>query len=174
VRYIPGATSSMRSSHDPSDAGTHGRIEELLASLEARLHIYADGIEHWKEPLPHFCGVPRRWPLDDPDARTVGEALLARYAGYAWSVVEHFLEENSTLHRSIANGRMTEAQEQRFVQCCRQFDKVRPAAILLGIAYDWRLHAVAPALVEMYPEHPAVVFYRQRADSPPSTTARSQ
>jgi hypothetical protein len=158
----------MRSRLDPPDIGTHRRIEYLLVSLEERLRIYADGILNWSEPLPSFEGVPRRWPLDDCDAKTVGEALLSRYAGYEWSVVEHLMEPASSLRRAAANGRMTHEQERRLAQCCRRFDEVRPVAIQRGIAYDWRTNAVAPALAEMRPDHPAVAFVRQLANAPRS------
>lgn len=41
-------------------------------------------------------------------------------------------------------------------------------AIQLGIAYDWRMHAVAPAMAEMRPDHPAVAFVRRLANAPRS------
>ncbi len=72
------------------------RIDSLLNAVGRRLFVFQDGVANWNELLPAFRGFPRRWELDDAEATTVGEALLSRYGGYEWFVLEALMQHNGS------------------------------------------------------------------------------
>jgi hypothetical protein len=136
------------------------RIDVYLAAVEDRLAIFHDGIENWDERLPQFRGTPRRWPLDDQHAATVGDALLSRYGGYDWWVIEEMIKPNRSLDRAYLRSRMNDGQRERYLRCLSMVKCLRPIAMELGLVFDWRRHAIAPRLLERCPDHPSVRFIR--------------
>jgi hypothetical protein len=124
------------------------RIDSFLDAVGRRLTVFQDGIANWDERLPEFRGFPRRWAFDDATASTVGEALLSRYGGYDWFVIEQLMRPNESLDRAYSRGRMNADQQTTFLSYRQILEELRPKAQILGLASGWPPKTAATNQVE--------------------------
>ena len=113
---------------------SESRIEWVLKLVEERLAILTDGIDHWDEILPPMekplrKAKPRRWPLDDHKARTVGEALRSRYSD-AWPEVMRWQD---TLRRAYEHKHMAHDQQTRYEKTLNEITYLRPKVAERGL-----------------------------------------
>ncbi len=120
------------------------RIEQCLSEAEKHLSILSDGIAHWDEPLPPMGRPPkpRRFPLDDINARTVGDVIRSRYAD-SWSLLLHWTGPKSSLARAYENRRMTAGQAERYRSLLERTSGLEPSVAAHGL--DERAHPGAQA-----------------------------